>query len=130
MSSGVRPSRSPYPESGSPGPGGGWRRRLTTSGVLGVAAALVASLAVAVVPGATTDAAAAAGPKSPKAASRPDLVSARVTARAQGSRVEVEALREATSTTWVNPDGTLTTQQHGGPIRYQGLQPAAGVTST
>ena len=50
---------------------------------------------------------------------RPDVVSARVTARAQGSRVEVESLREETSTTWASPDGTLSTEQHGGPIRYR-----------
>ena len=119
MSSGVRASRSVYPGSGSPRSGGVWHHRLTTSGALGVVAALVVSLAVAVAPVATTDAGAAAGPRTLKAASRPDLVSARVTARAQGSRVEVESLRDATSTTWVNPDGTLTTEQHGGPIRYK-----------
>jgi RHS repeat-associated protein len=51
--------------------------------------------------------------------SRPDVVSARVTARAQGSRVEVEPLRDETSTTWVNPDGSLSTEQHGAPIRYR-----------
>ncbi|HET9658030.1 MAG TPA: DNRLRE domain-containing protein, partial [Kineosporiaceae bacterium] len=52
-------------------------------------------------------------------ASRPDLVSARVTARAQGKRVEVEALRSETSTTWVNPDGTVTTQAHAGQVRFK-----------
>lgn len=54
-----------------------------------------------------------------KVASRPDVVSARVAARAQGSRVEVEQLRTETSSTWVNPDGTWTTQQHQGPIRFK-----------
>lgn len=51
--------------------------------------------------------------------SRADLVSATVTARAQGSRVEVEDLRTESSTTWVNPDGTMTTEAHAGPIRYR-----------
>ncbi|MGV8973023.1 MAG: hypothetical protein ACOH10_11940 [Rhodoglobus sp.] len=51
--------------------------------------------------------------------SRPDLLSARVAARAQGARVEAESERSATSTTWVNPDGTLTTEQHQGQIRFR-----------
>ncbi|MEP7368612.1 MAG: DNRLRE domain-containing protein [Dermatophilaceae bacterium] len=50
---------------------------------------------------------------------RPDLLSARVAARAQGSRVEAESERSGTSTTWVNPDGTLTTEQHQGLIRFR-----------
>lgn len=54
-----------------------------------------------------------------KVASRPDAVSARVSARAQGSRVEVENLRTETSSTWVNPDGTWTTEQHQGAIRFK-----------
>ena len=48
-----------------------------------------------------------------------DVVSARLAARAQGSRVEVTSLQDETSTTWVNPDGTLTTEAHGGPIRFR-----------
>ncbi|WP_370961913.1 DNRLRE domain-containing protein [Amycolatopsis sp. cg9] len=51
--------------------------------------------------------------------SRPDVVSAAVSARAQGSRVEVESLRTETSTTWSNPEGTLTTEAHGAPIRFK-----------
>jgi hypothetical protein len=58
-------------------------------------------------------------PSAPLVDSRPDAVSAGVTARAQGARVEVEALRTETSSTWVNPDGTWTTEQHGGPIRFR-----------
>jgi hypothetical protein len=33
--------------------------------------------------------------------------------------VEVESQRSETSSTWVNPDGTLTTDQHAGPIRFR-----------
>lgn len=99
--------------------GTGRLSRLTRSSALGVAAALTVSLVVAVEPAAGADAVAAARPKEPKVALRGDLVSARVTARAQGSSVEVESLRDEVSTTWVNPDGTLTTQQHLGPIRYR-----------
>ncbi|WP_102162435.1 DNRLRE domain-containing protein [Brevibacterium luteolum] len=51
--------------------------------------------------------------------SRPDLVSAQVSARAQGSRVEVEDARSVDSSTFANPDGTLTTEAYSGPIRVQ-----------
>jgi hypothetical protein len=83
--------------------------------------AVVAALTVTLVAAEPGRATSPTGRQSPaaKVSSRPDLVSARVTARAQGSRVEVESLRDATSTTWVNPDGTMTTQQHGGPIRFK-----------
>ncbi|TDO48499.1 RHS repeat-associated protein [Kribbella sp. VKM Ac-2527] len=52
--------------------------------------------------------------------SRPDVVSAAVTARAQGTRVEVESMRTETSSTWSNPDGTMTTDAHAAPIRFKG----------
>jgi hypothetical protein len=51
--------------------------------------------------------------------SRPDVVSARVSARATGRRVEVEGLRDEFSTTWVNPDGTFTTDAHAGQQRFR-----------
>lgn len=98
---------------------GGRLRPAWQAVAIAVGAALVVSLAPAL-PAAAITPPTASKPKSEKVVtSRPDLVSAQVTARAQGSRIEVEALRDATSTTWVNPDGTLTTQQHGGPIRYK-----------
>lgn len=83
------------------------------------AAAVGVTIGVAAEPAFAVAHPAAAKPASQKATSRPDLVSAQVSARAQGSRVEVESLRNETSTTWVNPDGTLTTQQHQGPIRFR-----------
>jgi len=43
--------------------------------------------------------------------SLPDVVSARLAAKAQGSRVEVDSLGSPTSRTWVNPDGTFTTDE-------------------
>ncbi|GAA0939192.1 hypothetical protein GCM10009554_28730 [Kribbella koreensis] len=58
-------------------------------------------------------------PPAAKVASRPDVISASVTARAQGSRVEVESMRTETSTTWSNPDGTMTTDAHAVPIRFK-----------
>ncbi|MFN8077530.1 MAG: hypothetical protein U0Q15_19195 [Kineosporiaceae bacterium] len=42
-----------------------------------------------------------------------------MTARAQGARVEVESARTETSTTWANPDGSMTSEVHGGPIRFR-----------
>ncbi|GAA4398618.1 hypothetical protein GCM10023153_23740 [Ornithinibacter aureus] len=48
-----------------------------------------------------------------------DAVSAAASARAQGARVEVEELRDEFSTTWVNPDGSFTTQAHAGVQRFK-----------
>ncbi len=58
-------------------------------------------------------------PAVPKVESRPDLVSAVVSARSQGSKVEVESMRSETSTTWANPDGTMTTEAYSAPIRFK-----------
>ncbi|MEU7524149.1 RHS repeat-associated core domain-containing protein [Saccharothrix sp. NPDC042600] len=65
---------------------------------------------------AAPDPAPAAGPV---VGSRPDVVSAAVSARAQGSKVEVESLRTESSTTWANPDGTMTTDEHSGAVRFR-----------
>lgn len=51
--------------------------------------------------------------------SRPDVVSAEVTARAQGSPVEAEDQRTEFSTSWVNPDGTVTVRQSAGQVRFR-----------
>ncbi|WP_406054523.1 DUF6531 domain-containing protein [Kribbella sp. NBC_00889] len=58
-------------------------------------------------------------PAAPRVASRPDLVSAVVSARSQGSKVEVESLRTETDTTWVNADGTMSTEANAAPIRFK-----------
>ncbi|MFJ2110842.1 DNRLRE domain-containing protein [Streptomyces sp. NPDC087850] len=47
-----------------------------------------------------------------------DLLSARVAARLSGKRVEALSERTETSTTWVNKDGSLTTELSAGPIRF------------
>ena len=47
----------------------------------------------------------------------PDVVSARVQALATGSRVQVLSETTEQSQTWVNPDGTFTTESTGGPAR-------------
>ena len=50
---------------------------------------------------------------------RPDVVSATVTARASGQRVEVSSDRSATSRTWAEPRGGFSVEQAGGPVRFQ-----------
>lgn len=51
--------------------------------------------------------------------SRPDVVSATVTARASGQRVEVLSERTETMRTWVYPDGSFSSEAAGGPVRFK-----------
>ncbi|WP_380281446.1 DNRLRE domain-containing protein [Kitasatospora purpeofusca] len=46
------------------------------------------------------------------------LAAARAAARTSGQRVEALSERDETSTTWANPDGTLTTELSAGPVRF------------
>ncbi|MFD4971418.1 sugar-binding protein, partial [Streptomyces sp. NPDC058424] len=55
-------------------------------------------------------------PKSPDTAA--DIPSAKVAARLNGKRVEALSERTETSTTWVNKDGSLTTELSAGPVRF------------
>lgn len=71
----------------------------------GCVAVLTASLAVAVVGPQRADSAPISTPPAAAVAARPDVVSARMAAKASGQRVEVSSMETATSTTWVNPDG-------------------------
>ncbi|MEW1723208.1 DNRLRE domain-containing protein [Streptomyces sp. NPDC093109] len=48
-----------------------------------------------------------------------DIASAKVAARLWGERVEALSERTETSTTWVNKDGTLTTELAAGPVRFE-----------
>ncbi|MFI6478451.1 DNRLRE domain-containing protein [Nonomuraea sp. NPDC050663] len=48
-----------------------------------------------------------------------DEPSARLSARLGGTRVEVESARTETTTTYANPDGTLTLETFAGPVRYR-----------
>jgi RHS repeat-associated protein len=48
-----------------------------------------------------------------------DIASARVAARLSGKRVEALSERTETSTTWVNRDGSLTTELSAGPVRFR-----------
>jgi YD repeat-containing protein len=51
---------------------------------------------------------------------RPDETAARIAARIQGSRVEITDDRTETTTTWANPDGSLTTDSAVAPVRARG----------
>ncbi|MFE5797990.1 DNRLRE domain-containing protein, partial [Streptomyces sp. NPDC056503] len=48
-----------------------------------------------------------------------DLPSATVAARLSGKRVEARSERTESTTTWANPDGTVTTDAASGPIRFR-----------
>ena len=52
-------------------------------------------------------------------AARPDRPSALLTAQVQGSRVEILSERTETTTTWANPDGTLTSDIASAPVRVK-----------
>ncbi|MFF4174232.1 sugar-binding protein, partial [Streptomyces sp. NPDC001744] len=89
-----------------------------------IAGGLALALAVTVLDG--TGAAAARSPEAPAAETRQetvtqaaDIASARVAARLSGKRVEALSERTETSTTWVNKDGSLTTELAAGPMRFQ-----------
>ncbi|WP_165986086.1 hypothetical protein [Streptomyces sp. YIM 98790] len=60
----------------------------------------------------------------PEVTEAADIASATVAARLGGSRVEALSERTETSTTWVNPDGSLTTELSAGPVRYLSEGPA------
>ncbi|MEU3282440.1 DNRLRE domain-containing protein [Streptomyces antibioticus] len=79
-------------------------------------------MAVTVLDG-TGPALAAPPTSSPKAAKYPteaaDIASARVAARLSGKRVEALSERTETSTTWVNANGSLTSELAAGPVRFQ-----------
>ncbi|MFI7703804.1 DNRLRE domain-containing protein [Nonomuraea sp. NPDC049480] len=51
--------------------------------------------------------------------SAPDEASARLSARLTGRRVEVADARTETTTTYANPDGTLTVDSFAGPVRFR-----------
>ncbi|MEV5578762.1 DNRLRE domain-containing protein [Streptomyces parvus] len=56
-------------------------------------------------------------PEGPREAA--DVLSAKVAAKLYGKRVEALSERTETSTTWVNKDGSLTTELTAGPVRFE-----------
>ena len=103
------------------------RSRLVTASV--VTSLVVAGFTVASGAGVVTRAAAAVAQDIPTAAStvtpaaedytRPDLTSARLAARLTAQRIEVTGLRTESTTTFANPDGSLTQESSATPIREQ-----------
>ncbi|MFE3966662.1 DNRLRE domain-containing protein, partial [Streptomyces cyaneofuscatus] len=62
---------------------------------------------------------ATSAPEKTAATQAADIPSARVAARLSGKQVEALSERTETSTTWVNKDGSLTTELTAGPVRFQ-----------
>lgn len=62
---------------------------------------------------------AAAEAEKPAVTQAADIPAARVAARLSGKRVEALSERTETSTTWVNKDGSLTTELSAGPVRFK-----------
>jgi RHS repeat-associated protein len=91
-----------------------------------VTLALVAALVEVIPFGPAPAQAAAVGPPATQSAApvaeRPDRPSALLTARVQGSRVEILSERTETTRTWANPDGTLTSDIASGPVRVNTSQ--------
>ncbi len=101
------------------------RRRRAWSGgsTRWIAGSLSLALAVTLLDSAY--AAAATAPRSAEAPKKAavtqaaDIASARLAARLSGKRVEALSERTETSTTWVNKDGSLTTELAAGPVRFR-----------
>ena len=88
-----------------------------------VAGSLAATMAITLLDGVSTAAVAApagaiAAEKKSHVTQAADIPSARVAARLSGKRVEALSERTETSTTWVNKDGSLTTELSAGPVRF------------
>ncbi|WP_086169149.1 DNRLRE domain-containing protein [Streptomyces pharetrae] len=81
-----------------------------------MSASLLDGMAVAA---AERPAAKAPKPKAQAVTSATDIPSAKVAARLSGSRVEALSERTETSRTWVNEDGSLTTELSAGPMRFE-----------
>lgn len=95
---------------------GAWARRSAVASIVTVSlgVSLGASQPASAAP---VSHAAASKPVAKPVTERPDGFSASVTARLKGSRVEDLSQRTESTSTFVNPDGTWTTEDHGAPIR-------------
>ncbi|MFJ9777308.1 DNRLRE domain-containing protein [Kitasatospora sp. NPDC101157] len=93
-------------------------RVVSGSLALAVAVSLLAGSETAFAASPTPDGRGGSAAK-PVATTAADIPSARVAARLSGRRVEALSERTETSTTWVNKDGSLTTELSAGPIRFR-----------
>ncbi len=85
---------------------------------LPLALVLLAETGVALSVG--SDAAAAApAPRVSESAAPREEVNARLTAQAQGRRIEVVEARTESTTLWANPDGTMSMESFAGPVRFK-----------
>ncbi|MEV6326459.1 DNRLRE domain-containing protein [Streptomyces sp. NPDC051909] len=104
--------------------GGRWLGRRTLSRVA-LAVAGVLAVEAAVVVESTGQAVAlpsqlpAVDTAAPYATEAADLPSAQVAARLSGKRVEALSERTESTTTWANPDGTVTLDAAAGPVRFR-----------
>ncbi len=96
-----------------------WSARLAVAMSLAVLASMLPALAVPAPAAAAAGVSAAAPGKVACPADRPDVAAAGVSARLCGGRVEALDLLSETTRTWVNPDGSLTSEQSLGPVRMQ-----------
>ncbi|MGW1770034.1 hypothetical protein ACWCQL_39070, partial [Streptomyces sp. NPDC002073] len=103
---------------------GGTHVGISPGGLRATATGVALLMAVSTIYGA--EAAVAQPAKRPAAVTKPttvtasaDIASARVAARLSGKRVEALSERTETSTTWVNKDGSLTSEIAAGPIRFR-----------
>ncbi|WP_327064689.1 DNRLRE domain-containing protein [Kitasatospora sp. NBC_01302] len=100
------------------------RRRGRVTGARPLGAVLAFAVTTSLLAGAGDAFAAPTAPGADRAA-RPtagtaaDLPSARIAARLGKQRVEALSERTESSTTWANPDGSLTTDFAAGPVRFQ-----------
>ncbi|MEU4025252.1 DNRLRE domain-containing protein [Streptomyces anulatus] len=102
------------------------RRRLLPRIALGAAMMLAVEMAVLTDSGQAV-AVTRQAPQTPAAekaasggpAEAADILSAKAAAKLSGRRVEALSERTETSTTWVNKDGSLTTELSSGPVRFE-----------
>ncbi|MFJ5776272.1 DNRLRE domain-containing protein [Streptomyces sp. NPDC093094] len=87
-----------------------------TTALLALSLTLLSGAVLATPPSAVAAAPAVNGPAAKLSA--PDVPSARAAAKRSGKRVEALSERTETSTTWVNQDGSLTTELTAGPVRF------------
>ncbi len=100
-----------------------WRRGLFRKVAVPIAGSLALAVSVSLLQGSepafAAPHAAAAKAEQHWATQAADLASARVAARLSGKRIEALSERSETSTTWVNPNGSLTTELAAGPVRFK-----------
>ncbi len=102
-----------------PDPQGVWVQRIAVSLAATVAVTALQGAGDAVSASPASPAGATVADKKHYATSAADIPSAHVLARLSGKRVEALSERTETSTTWVNADGSLTTELSAGPVRFR-----------